>query len=376
MSKKILVIVARDSSNPLAAGGDTHITLLAKELAQTGNTVVLWCSRHETQEKSAVDAGVRVERIAPLRLLPPVVWARELTGRTNGYDLVIEDLIGGARLPFLSALLSRQPHIGFWFQDNDPLLAATYSTPFLVVARAMQRFLLRVYRHGFVIVPSTQTRDWLLGCGYDTGRIAVYPRLQPITFPLETIPPFGQRMNEFVCIGNLRPLKRLEESIDVLSQLRQVVPDARLTIIGREDDRDYLRRLQRLASNPALAGSVEILVNAPDPVKFSRLARAKALTLHSPIEGLGWTIVEAGVCGTPAVGNTGVPKDVLVDRVNGIRVASRDVMAYCSALRGLMTDADEWSRLSHGAQKVAERFVRPVTNVAVHQLIERCAATT
>lgn len=369
---KILVLVARDSTNPHAAGGDSHITLLARELGRQGHEVELWCCREPSQARAELDDGVRIVRLAPLRLLTFAVWGSHFAGRTRRFDLVVEDLIGGARIPFFSAALSRKPHIGFWFQNNEPLFAATFSSPIRRLARFTQTLLLAVYRNRFVIVPSRQTGIWLESCGYNPARIAVYPRLQQLPAPVGGFRSFEDRQNEFVCVGNIRPHKRLDEAIEVLAQLRQSVPGARLTIIGREDDDSYLQRLVQRAAEPDVAGHVEILVDAPEEAKFSRLSRSRVLTLHSPVEGLGWTIIEAGACGTPSVGNTGIPEDVLVDGVNGIRVPFRSVGSYVEAIRLLMTNADVWQRMSRGAQDVAARFTHPQPNKAVHDLVAAC----
>jgi len=122
----VLVLVARDSDNPHQAGGDRHIGVLAEELAARGRAVRLLCASDPSLPAHSERRGVRVDRIASLRWLGPAVWARLLGGAGRHRAFVVEEMIGGARVPFLPPLFTRSPVVGVWYQDNTPLFRAQY----------------------------------------------------------------------------------------------------------------------------------------------------------------------------------------------------------------------------------------------------------
>ena len=298
---RVLVIAARDDRNPLSAGGDQHTNLLARQLASAGHSVVLLTSRHPDLPLREEVGSLVIERVAPHRLLAPVVWAKLLAGFGTGFDLVVEDLITGERLPFFARVLARNRTVGFWFQDNRPLFAIAYGPLGRRAAGAVQALLMWLYQSGPVLVPSTTTRDWVLSQGVPGNRVEVYHRSTVRPVWADPGVPFDRRENRFVVIANFRSYKRMEEAIEALELLLQSVPDARLTLLGRPDDPAYLAELRDRARRISASDAVDFEVGVSDERKFSILNQSKALTVHSPIEGLAWSLVEAGLSGVPVL---------------------------------------------------------------------------
>jgi poly(glycerol-phosphate) alpha-glucosyltransferase len=176
-----------------------------------------------------------------------------------------------------------------------------------------------------------------------------------------------------ISIGNFRPTKRLEEAIRVLNRIGKDNPKAELVLLGRSQDAAYLSKLRDLASELDMAGRVTFVLDATDEQKFALLSESKVLTIHSPVEGFGWTIPEAGLCGVPVVGNAGVPTDTLRDGVNGKRVPFGDVEAYARAVNTLFCDREEWVRYSTNARQVALEFATDVVETEVLTLLTSCA---
>ena len=87
-----------------------------------------------------------------------------------------------------------------------------------------------------------------------TGRLAhrrygltartVYP---PVTAPATTVA-WECREPGFVCVGRIAPEKELDRVIDIVSGVRQRVPDVTLHIVGTADDRRYCARIARRAA--------------------------------------------------------------------------------------------------------------------------------
>ncbi len=349
------------------------MALLARELASKGHAVTLWSSSSPGLPRRDRSGEIIVRRLAPSRLLAPAVWTRFLAGAARGFDVVIEEAIGGERLPFLGPILSRRPCVGMWYQDNRPLFQASYGPWARRLATVLQAALLRMYRNRFLITPSETTRQWLISTGLAPDHTVVHNPKVAGGEHQASLTPFAGRRNRFVSIGKFQPLKRFEEAIDVLDRLTEAVPDAELVLLGREDNAAYLTELRSRIARSHFPAHISLVLNATDSQKNDILASAKALSIHSPIEGFGWTIPEAGLCGVPVLANLGTPAEAIEEGTNGTRVPIGDQEAYTRILARWMTDEPEWTRLSQGATRVAQRFADPVLSPAVESLIVRAA---
>lgn len=371
---KVLVIVARDSAHPAATGGDRHISQLAEELAERGDSVTLLAAGHPSLPPREKHGRLTIVRVGSQRLMFPLVWAMELTALHGRFEVVLEEAMGGEHAPFLGRFLSGSPTVGFWYQDNRSLISLLYGRLGSTVGGWVQSLLLRAGRSGYALGNSSSTTDWLIDNGFRRDRVAEsFPHVDPSAAP--AIPrPFAERRNRIMTIGNIRPTKRFEEAVSVLQRVRRTVPNAELAIMGRAQDGAYLNRLRRLVAESHVDEAVRFYVSASDQEKFSVLSEAKVLTVHSPIEGFGWTVIEAGLCGVPTVGNTGVSADSLRNGTNGVRVGFEDVEAYSRSIVRFFTEPGYWEELSQGARRVALEFASDTLNPAVVELLRRCSA--
>jgi glycosyltransferase involved in cell wall biosynthesis len=370
---KILVIVSRDAAHPGAAGGDCHLTQLSRDLAANGHEVTLLTASDPSITRFESHGSLRIVRLAPSRLFFLAVWARLLTDYHGKFDLVVEEAVGGERAPFLARILAGSPTLPFWFQDNRPLFRAIYGRLGVFVASTLQEFLLWLNRDGFALANSNATRSWLIEEGVDPDKVGIsYPKVDVATAPAQLLP-FERRLDRMVTIGNLRPTKRFEESIRTFALVLQEHPGAELVILGRPQDDGYLRRLRRLAADLNVSSHVSFRLATSEREKFNVLSEAKALTIHSPVEGFGWTISEAGLCGVPVVGNPGVPPDTLREGVNGVRVPFRDLAAYAKVIERLFDDRSFWEPLSMGSRAVALEFAQRFVEPQVSRVLALCA---
>jgi glycosyltransferase involved in cell wall biosynthesis len=370
---RILVVASRDSAHPNAAGGDLHLTQLAQGLAALGHEVTLLAASHPSLPKYERQGRLTIDRVAPARMLFVAVWERLLVNLHGRFDVVIEEAVGGERAPFFAKLLSGSPTVQFWFQDNRPLFATYYGRLGRTAGVLLQRLLLRLNRSGFALANSGATRSWLLTQGFTLPRTAVsYPKVQLTDVPPELLP-FSERSDWVLTIGNFRATKRFEEAIAVLAAVRRENPKAQLMLVGREMDASYLKHLRGIVGRLGLEDAVAFRVGVGEREKFELLAHAKVLTVHSPVEGFGWTIPEAGLCGVPVVGNRGVPEEVLREGVNGERLEFGDVDAYAERVGRLLVDPALWQQYSAGAHRVALEFVDGPVEESVVDMLGRCA---
>ncbi len=371
MSPSLLVLAAHDERHPQVTGGDLHLEMLARELSQRGWKVAMWTGRSTGLATEEDRNGVHLRRWSGGPLFP--VRAFLSGARDRSFDLVLEQVIGSSRVPFFARLWTPRRSVGFWYQDNRPLFRSMFSSTMTrSLASGLQEVLRLAYEKGPLLSPSETTRSWLISEGVRADRVAVsHPQ---VIVPPGAIPrPYSARSDCFVSIGNFRRTKRFEEALEVLRRLRTAVPTAELHLLGRPQDARYLDVLRARAEEPDLRGHVHFSVGPTEEEKFAVLAGAKALTVHSSIEGFGWTVPEAGAMGVPAIVPPGVPVDVGKAGEGLVRVAAGDLEGYVRPLERWMRSEEDWRRSSGDAQERARAFQGSFLPAPVLSLLETAA---
>jgi rhamnosyl/mannosyltransferase len=155
-------------------------------------------------------------------------------------------------------------------------------------------------------------------------------------------------------VGRLVYYKGYEYLIEAMRD----VPEANLLIIGNGKLRAELEA--RVKSN-GLTGRVHIIDPVDELAPYYHACDVFALPSCEPSEVFGIVQIEAMACGKPVVNTalpTGVP-EVSLDGKTGRTVPPKNSLALATALREILSDRDEYSRLSRNAViEVAERFTK------------------
>jgi len=175
----------------------------------------------------------------------------------------------------------------------------------------------------------------------DTDRFAPAPR-DPSAPPL--------------CVhsSNFRPLKRVDDVLDVFERVRRARP-ARLALLGDGPER---RRIELEVHARGLASDVAFLGEQLDVV--SVLQRADVFLLPSETESFGLAALEALSCGVPVVASRagGLP-EVVRDGEDGFLRPVGDVGAMAQAVLRILDDGALQRRLAASARAGAvARFAR------------------
>src|SRR5262252_2130291 len=277
---------------------------------------------------------------APLGLLAPSLrraGARRLVAITHGHEA------GWAMLPGARGLLRR---IG------DSVDTVTYLGEYTRVrlARALS--------------PAAAVRMARLAPGVDSeafrpgaGGAAVRERLGLTGRPV------------VVCVSRLVPRKGQDTLIRAWPQVRAAVPDAALLLVGGGP---YARRLQRLAWQLGVAGSVILTGPVPWPELpsyydagdvFAMPCRTRRHGLD--VEGLGIVYLEASATGLPVIGGDSgnAPADIR-DGETGYVVSGHSVADLADRLNRLLSDPS-------AAQAMGEKGMAWVQQEWRWEIIER-----
>lgn len=167
-----------------------------------------------------------------------------------------------------------------------------------------------------------------------------------------------------VTVAALGPEKRVPDAVAAVSR----VPGLVLLVVGDGP----ARREARDAVAPSAEDRVRFLGHLEDVLPA--LLAADVALLTSATEGVPGALVQAGLCGLPAVGTrVGFVDEVVLDGVTGRLVPVGDVPAVAHALTEALRNRDSWG--SAALDHCRRSFTMDVAVLAWERLLDAAMAT-
>jgi glycosyltransferase involved in cell wall biosynthesis len=284
---RILVLSWRDLAHPSAGGAEVYVEEIARRWVASGHSTTIFCAAVAGQPGHEIVHGVEIVRrggrVGVYRQAARF-WRTQGRGR---YDLVIDcintkpfDAIRFVREVPVVALAHQVAREVWWYEA--PLPAA-------IVGRfLLEPMWLARYRDTPVLTVSASSRSALARYGID--RLDIVP--EGVALPTDVRPAKATSPTIVFC-GRLVRSKRPDHAVAAFARLRDVLPDARLVVIGSGP---MERRLRRRAPE-----GVEFVGRVPTTTRNALMASAHALVVTSVREGWGLVVSEAAALGTPTV---------------------------------------------------------------------------
>jgi glycosyltransferase involved in cell wall biosynthesis len=218
-------------------------------------------------------------------------------------------------------------------------------TPDSLVER---RLIEAVAAHDLVITMGTSAAQYFHRHGITTPVHVVSGGIDAQVFDAVT----DQASYDLVFVGRLAPIKRVDILIRAVAELARMRPAVRAVIVGDGAQNDQLRALAR---DLGVAGQITFAGHQRRVAPFLR--QSKVFVLTSETEGLALSLMEAMMCGLPAV----VPRvgdlgDLVVDGVNGYMVSDSDPRTYAARIAVLLNDESRYARFSTAARDAARPY--------------------
>ena len=213
-------------------------------------------------------------------------------------------------------------------------------------------FLPKLYKKQSILTVSDHTKSQLVELGFNRDAVKVIPPVVNVK-PSEIV--FHPRENIISYIGRYTGLqgnKKIDHIIDVLPEIIDSVPDAKLIIAGSMKKEDELKKR---VENLNLNEKVSFLGFISDEKKSEILAMSKVFASPSYQEGFGITYIESNINGTPVVGYK-IPDLMTVTDSSGIMVEKDDKDSLKEAIITLLLDDEKWNLLSKGAYENADKY--------------------
>ncbi len=201
-----------------------------------------------------------------------------------------------------------------------------------------------------VLTMGTRAARFFRDNGVDTDIHVVSGGVDSKRFHLPTEPP----SIDCILTARLSAVKRIDVFLQSIRQVVDRLPETKAVIVGDGELREELQRLSDslgLAQNVQFAGYVE----DDDVVKLLRLSKIFVLT--SDLEGLSLAVIEAMMCGLPAVvSDVGDLGDLVEDGVNGYLVPRRSPGVLSDRIVDLLSDAERLGAFSLAARQSALKY--------------------
>jgi glycosyltransferase involved in cell wall biosynthesis len=166
-----------------------------------------------------------------------------------------------------------------------------------------------------------------------------------------------QHTGRVMYAGVLTPLKGVHRLISAFVPIAEEFADARLMIVGRDENKDYADALQKQVQQLQLDGRVEFKEAMPQSELAMWMGSAAVVVLPSSSEGLGRVIIEAMATGTPVIGSQvgGIP-DLITDRISGFLVPPDDERGLTERIRWILENPVEARAMGREGRDFAAQF--------------------
>ena len=164
---------------------------------------------------------------------------------------------------------------------------------------------------------------------------------------------YNQR--EILWVGRIDVIeKNVYEIVPVMRKVKEKVPDAKLKLIGKEDDPLVLKELKQIIRENDLESCIELCGYKTNLESYYQ--NAAVLFMTSPYEGFPMTVVESKSYGLPIVMYEIEGIELTKDRLGVVEVPQGDSTAMANAIVSILNSCEERNRLSGEARLSIEKF--------------------
>ena len=230
----------------------------------------------------------------------------------------------------------------------------------------------RVHRRCRYVTVSTPSADELVALGVDRHRITVvHGGVDPVPSAADGAVSAAPRPR-LIVVSRLVPHKQVEHALDTVAALRADGVDVHLDVVGSGW---WSPELLARTREQGLTDRVEFHGYVDEETKHRLLAAADLHLMPSRKEGWGLAVIEAAQHGVPTVGyrsSAGLVESIH-DGQTGVLVGDGPA-EFTAAVRALLDDPDEATRLGAAARRRAEGYSWTATAEGVEAVLAAAMA--
>lgn len=343
---------------------------IAKRMVGRGHEVTQFSEQFSGSVSEEEVDGIRIIRSGSAILRAPhvpvhlaaFVWYQRY-GHGH-FDIIIDEIHG---IPFFSSLYCSVPVVALICEVAQELWDATFSYPWNVLGRYVEKQYFRFYRSVPFLTISESSKNDLIQMGVNPKRITVLP--MGINVPKQQDKESVKETDPtLLFVARLTKAKGVEDAIEVIRILKNQIPRIKLWIVGSGSS-EYMQEIKEKIDAFGLVESIWLFGLVNETEKFNLMKRAHLLIVPSVKEGWGLTVPEAGWFGTPAVGyRVGGLKDVILHEKTGI-VTDSNASDMAKEVARLLTETGRYKRYSRESRKLSGSYSWDHTSDVVLSLL-------
>jgi L-malate glycosyltransferase len=164
-------------------------------------------------------------------------------------------------------------------------------------------------------------------------------------------PPGTEKEIDLIITGRISSIKRMDLFIQAIKCLKKTRPGVKAVIIG---DGPLRRELETLSSGLGLEDNIEFAGHQSQVAKW--LSRAKIFVLTSDSEGVSLAMIEAMLCGLPAVvSDVGDLGEIVINGKNGYLIKKRTPENFADKFNELLRNPEQLAEFGYQANISANR---------------------
>ena len=222
---------------------------------------------------------------------------------------------------------------------------------------------------------SNSTRERLEECAPGTATVQFRTWTDIETFLQIEARTEGDPSEIILYAGVVTPLKGIHDLLCAFALIAEEFPNARLMIIGKDENRAYSSELSKQVGNLGLEGRVQFTGSLPQAELAEWMARASVLVLPSKSEGLPRVLIEAMATGTAVIGSRvgGIP-ELIEDGVRGYLISPGDSGALAEKLRWILHNPEKACAMGACGRAFVERLYSTESYLKGYQQVFAMAA--
>ena len=167
----------------------------------------------------------------------------------------------------------------------------------------------------------------------------------------------SRRSHDILFAGVLIPRKGVHNLINAFASIAADVPEARLVIAGRTENKEYAAQVKAMVKEARLEQQVRFVGEVGQPQLAALMRKAAVFTLPTYSEGLPRVVWEAMAAGLPVVASavSGIP-ELITEGETGFLIEPGDEQALAERLRWVLEHREEAAEVGRRARVYSESF--------------------
>lgn len=359
-NKTILALSWRDIRSPKSGGAEVHTYNLMKCLKEQNYNFISFAPHYDGVSDNEVDENITYIRKGNIITVIFHAFCYYRKNRKT-IDYVINQC--NTHNFFTRLWVPKKKRIFYIHQLTREIWDINAGFPLNIIGKTLENFSLRLNRHDYTITVSESTKQELVELGFDTDKIYLaYNAVDPEIIK-DKVDDNKVSNRDFIYVGRYSKYKGIDASIEALGMVHEKYPDAKLRIVGKEDQAFIDEIIAPISQKYNLTignnDNCDIIICGfvSEDEKLRLMEKSKALLFPSIREGWGIIVSEAAARGTPSiVYNSPGARDAVAFGNAGYMCDSNNPSDLAKLMLDTIENANRYTDIQHKALAYVKRF--------------------